>query len=172
MKKTRLISDQLIRWSDIYGKSNYHIFTEKTKGFGPSAATYGGDSSRLPDRTLQKMWETRLSVCPWTRAWTQILSFSKPDRRKPSGRLCPAELSRTSRSLPDELSSYKKDPPGNLRYQLRTSASQGAIVGNKHVFRHYYYKHRHRWGSHVGCQYDQRTVKDSVAGNFKHGGEL
>lgn len=171
MKKSRLISDQLIRWSDIYGKSIYCISTEKTKGFGPSATAYGGNSSRLSDQTLQKMWKTWLSVCLRAGAWAQILSFSKPDRKKPSGRLCPTELSGASRSLPGKLSSYQRNPQRNLRYQLRDSAPQGATIGNRHVLRHYC-KHRYRRGSHVGCQYDQRTVKASVAGNFKHGGKL
>ena len=171
MIKIRLLSDQLNRWSDNYGKSIYRIFTKKTKSLGPSAATYAGYSARFFDRTLQKMWKTRLPVCSRGGAWTQILPFREPDRKKSSGRLCPPELSRTSRKLPNELSSYQGNSEGNLCHQLRTSTSQGAIVGNKHVFQHYY-QHRCRRGSHAGCQYDQRTVEDIVAGNIKHGGEL
>jgi len=148
MKNDRLLSDQLL-------------------------TARGGHPSRISDRTLQEMWKTRLPVCQRTRTWAQILSFNKPNRKEPSDGLYTPGLLRASRSLPGELSINQENPERNLCYQLRTSQSQRETVGNKHVFRHCY-RHRHRRGSHVGCQYDRRTVKGSVAERFKykHGGEL
>lgn len=170
MKKDRLLSGQLYTWSDNYEKSICRISTEKTKSSGPATTGYGSRSSRFPDRTLQKMWKSWLSVCQRTRAWAQILSFHKSNEKKPSDGLCPPELSRASRSLPDELPSYQRNPQRNLCYQLRAPAAQRAIVENKYVFRHY--RHKHRRCSRVGCQYDQGIVKGSAGGNSKHGGEL
>lgn len=173
MKNDRLLSDQLLTWSDIYEESICHIIAQKKKSSGPPTTARGGHPSRISDRTLQEMWETRLPVCQRTRTWAQILSFNKPNRKKPSDGLYTPGLLRASRSLPGKLSINQENPERNLCYQLRTSQSQRETVGNKHVFWHCYrHKHRHRRGSHVGCQYDRRTVKGSVAGNFKHGGKL
>jgi len=171
MKNDRLFSDQLYRWSDNYEESICHIITQKKKGSGPPTSARGGRPSRISDRTLQEMWKTWLPLCQRARTRAQILSFNKPNKKKSSDGLCPSELSRASRSLPGELSINQRNPERNLRYQLRTSPSQGATVGNKHVLRHCY-RHRYRRGRHVGCQYDQRTSKGRVAGNFKHGGKL
>ena len=171
MKKDGLFSDQLYRWSDIYEESICRIITQKKKGSGSPASARGGHPPRIPDRTLQEMWKTRLPVCQRTRTRAQILSFNKSNEKKSSDGLCPSELSRASRSLPGELSINQKNPERNLRYQLRTSPSQGAIVGNKHVLQHCY-RHRYRGGRHVGCQYDQRKIEVRVPGNFKHGGKL
>ena len=171
MKNDRLLSDQLLTWSDNYEESICHIIAQKKKSSGPPTTTGGGHPSRISDRTLQVMWKTRLPVCQRTRTWALILSFNKPNRKEPSDGLYTPGLLRASRSLPGELSINQGNPKRNLRYQLRTSAPQGATVGNKHVLRDHY-KHRHRRGRHVGCQYDRRTVKGSVAGNFKHGGKL
>ena len=170
MKMDRLFSDQLYTWSDTYEESICHIITQKTKGSGPATTARGGHPSRISDRTLQEMWKTRLPVCQRARAWAQILSFNQPNRKKPSDGLCTPGLLRTSRSLPGELSINKEDPKRNLRYQFRTSQPQREAVGNTHAFRHCY-RHRHRRGCHVGCQYDHRTVKGSVAENFKYGGK-
>lgn len=170
MKKDRPLSDQLYRWSDTYEESIGHIITQKKESSGPPTTARRGYSSRIPDRTLQKMWKTRLPVCQRTRAWPQILSFSKPNRGESSDGLCPPELSRAGRGLPDELSINQENPERNLHYQYRTAAPQRTIVVSKYVCRHYH-KHRYRQCSRVGCQYDPRTVKDRVAGNFQQGGE-
>lgn len=171
MKKDRLFSDQLYRWSDIYEESICCIITQKKKGSGPPASACGGRPPRISDRTLQEMWKIRLPVCQRTRTRAQILSFNKSNGKKSSDGLCPSELSRASRNLPGELSINQKNPERNLRYQFRTSPSQGAIVGNKHALRHCY-RHRYRGGRHVGCQYDQRKIEVRLPGNFKHGGKL
>jgi len=168
MKKDRLISDQLYTWSDIYEESIRHIITQKTKSSGPPTTAHGGHPSRVSDRTLQEMWKTWLPLCQRARTWAQILSFDKPNREKPSDGLYPPGLLRTSRSLPGELSIHQGNPERNLRYQLRTSQPQREVVGNTHAFRHCC-RHRHRRGRHVGCQYDHRTAKGSVTGNFKYG---
>lgn len=171
MKKDSLFSDQLYKWSDNYEESLCHIITQKKKGSGPPTSAHGSRPSRVSDRTLQEMWKARLPVCQRTRTRAQILSFNKSNRKKSSNGLCPSELSRASRSLPGELSNNQKNPERNLRYQLRTSSSQGATVGNKHVLRHCY-RHRYQRGRHIGCQYDKRKIKGRLAGNFKHGGKL
>lgn len=166
MKKDRVLSDQLYMWSDNYEKSICHISTKKKESFSPATTSYAGNSSRIPDKTLQKMWKSWLQVCQRTWAWPQILSFGKPNRGKSSDGLCPPELSRAGRGLPSKLSIDQENPERNLHYQRRTSATQAAIVGNRHVFQHCY-KYRYRRGSHVGCQYDQRTAKNSITGNFE-----
>ncbi len=168
MKNDRPLSDQLLRWSDNYEESICHIITQKKKGSGPPTTARRSHPSRISDRTLQEMWKTRLPVCQRTRAWAQILSFNKPNREKSSDGLYPPGLLRASRSLLGELSSNQRNPERNLRYQLRTSQPQREAVGNKHVFWHFY-RHRYRCGRHIGCQYDHRTVKGSLAKNFKYG---
>ena len=170
MKKGRLSSDQLYTWSDIYEESICHIITQKKKSPSPPAITRRGHPSRISDRTLQEMWKTRLPVCQRTGTRAQILSFDKPNREESSDGLYPPGLLRAGRSLPGELSINKEDPERNLRYQLRTSQPQREAVGNTYEFRHCY-RHRHRRGRHVGCQYDHRTVKGSVAENFKYRGK-
>jgi len=170
MKKDRLLSDQLYKWSDSHEESICHITAQKKKSSGPPTTTGRGHPSRISDRTLQEMWKARLPVRQGTRTRAQILSFDKPSREKSSDGLCPAGLLRASRSLPGKLSINQGNPERNLRYQLRTSQPQREAVGNTHVFWHCY-RHRHRRGRHVGCQYAHRTVKSSVAGNFKHGGK-
>jgi hypothetical protein len=171
MKMDRLYSDQLYTWSDTYEESICHIITQKTKGSGPATTARGGHPSRISDRTLQEMWKTRLPVCQRARAWAQILSFNQPNRKKPSDGLCAPGLLRTSRSLPGELSIHQRNPERNLCYQFRTFPPQRETVRNKHVFRPCY-RHRYRRGRHIGCQYDPRTIKRSIAGNFTHGGKL
>ena len=170
MKKDRLLSDQLYMWSDTYEESICHITTQKAESPCPPATARRGHPSRISDRTLQEMWKIRLSVCPRTRPWAQILSLDKPNRKKPSDGLYPPGLLRASRSLPGELSINQGNPERNLRYQLRTSQPQREAVGHPHAFRHCY-RHRHRRGRHVGCQHDHRTVKGSVTRSFKHGGK-
>jgi len=170
MKKNRLVSDQLYKWSDIYEESICHIITQKKKSPCSPATARRGHPSRISDRTLQEMWKARLPVRQGAGTRAQVLSFDKPSREKPSDGLCPPGLLRASRGLSGELSSNQGNPERNLRYQLRTSQPQTEVVGNTHVFRHCY-RHRHRRGRHVGCQYDHRTVKGSVAGNFKYGGK-
>lgn len=173
MKKDRLFSDQLYRWSDNYEESICRIITQKKKGSGPPTSARGDRPSRISDRTLQEMWKARLPVCQRTGTWAQILSFNKSNRKKSSDGLYSPGLLRTSRSLPGELSINQRNPERNLRYQLRTSPSQGTTVVNKHVLRHCYrHRYRHRRGRHVGCQYDRQTIKGRLAGNFKHGGKL
>ena len=171
MKKDRLISDQLYTWSDIYEESIRHIITQKTKSSGPPTTAHGGHPSRVSDRTLQEMWKTWLPLCQRARTWAQILSFDKPNREKPSDGLYPPGLLRTSRSLPGELSINQRNPNRNLCDQLRTSQPQRETVRIKHVSQPCC-RHRHRRGRHVGCQYDQRTIKGRAAGNFTHGGKL
>ena len=166
MKKDGLLSDQLYKWSDIYEESICHITTQKKESPGPPTTASRGHPSRISDRTLQEMRKTWLPMCQRARAWAQILSFNKSNREKSSDGLCSPGLLRASRSLPGELSINQGNPERNLRYQLRTSQPQREAVGNKHVFRHCY---RHRRGCHVGCQYDHRTAKGSVTGNFKYG---
>ena len=170
MKEDRLLSDQLYKWSDTHEESICHITTQKKKSSGPPTTAGRGYPSRISDRTLQEMWKARLPVRQGARTRAQVLSFDKPSREKSSDGLYPAGLLRASRSLPSKLSINQGNPERNLRYQLRTSQPQREAVGNTHVFRHCY-RHRHRRGRHVGCQYAHRTVKSSVAGNFKHGGK-
>jgi hypothetical protein len=171
MKKDRLFSDQFYTWSDIYEESIRHIITQKTKSSRSPTTARGGHPSRVSDRTLQEMWKTWLPLCQRARAWAQILSFNQPNRKKPSDGLYTPRLLRTSRSLSGELPINQKNLERNLCYQLRTSQPQKKTVRIKHVFRPCY-RHRHQRGCHIGCQYDQRTIKSSIAGNFKHGGKL
>jgi hypothetical protein len=172
VKNDRLLSDQLFKWSDTYEESICHITTQKKKSPGPPTTARRGHPSRVSDRTLQEMWKTRLPVCQRTGTRAQILSFDKPNREKPSDGLYPPGLLRAGRSLPGELSINQGNPERNLRYQLRASQPQREAIGNKHAFwRCHRHRHRHRRGRHVGCQYDRRTVKGSVAGNFKYGGK-
>lgn len=170
MKKNRLISDQLYKWSDTYEESICHIITQKKKGPGPSATAHRGHPSRISNRTLQEMWETWLPLCQRARTWAQILSFHQPNREKSSDGLYPPRLLRTSRSLSGELPSHQRNPKRNLCDQLRTSQPQRETVRIKHVFQPCC-RHRHRRGRHVGCQHDQRTIKECVTGNFTHGGK-
>lgn len=171
MNRFRVKSDHLNKWSDIYEERIYQFSTEKTKSVGSTTAIYAGHPPRIVDQTLQKMWKARLSVCSRTWAWPQILPFSQPGQRKTTDRLCSAGLLRTSRKVSGQLSNYQGNPQGNLRYQLRTSAPPGAIIGNRDVFlcdR----KYRYRRNSHIGCQYDRRISKSHTGRNLKHGGQL
>ena len=170
MKLNSVKSDQLYKWSDTHEESICHITTQKKKSSGPPTTAGRGYPSRISDRTLQEMWKTWLPVCQRIGTRAQILSFDKPNREESSDGLCPPGLLRAGRSLPGELSINKEDPERNLRYQLRTSQPQREAVGNTYEFRHCY-RHRPRRGCHVGCQYDHRTVKGSVAENFKYGGK-
>jgi len=173
MKRGRLISDQLYKWSDTYEESICHIIAQKTKGPGPSATARGGHPARISNRTLQAMWKTWLPLCPRARTWAQILSFHQPNREKSSDGLYPPRLLRTSQNLSGELPSHQRNPERNLRYQLGTSQPQRETIRIEHVFqpccRH---RHRHRRSRHIGCQYDQRAIKEYATGNFTHGGKL
>lgn len=170
MKKNRLISDQLYTWSDIYEESIRRIITQKAKSSGPPTTTRGGHPSRISNRTLQEMWKTGLPLCQRAGTWAQILSFHQPNREEASDGLYPPRLLRTSRSLLGELPIHQRDSKRNLCDQLRTSQSQRETVRSKHVFQPCC-RHRHRRGRHIGCQYDQRTVKEGAARNFTHGGK-
>lgn len=170
MKKDRLFSDQLYMWSDTYEESICQIITQKKKDSGPSTATRRSHPSRIYYRALQEMWKTRLPLCQRSRAWAQILSFNQPNRKKSSDGLYTPRLLRTGRSLSGELPINQRNPKRNLCYQLRTSQPQRETIRIKHVSQPCC-RHRHRRGRHIGCQYDQRTIKRSIERNFTHGGK-
>lgn len=170
MKRSKLLSDHLLEWSDRYEKTVYRVLEAKAKGSGPAVALDAGCPARVLDRTLQAMWKARLSVCAGAWAWTQILSFRKPIWRIPSGRLRSRGLPQTGPTVPGELSGDQGNPKGDFRHQFRTSPPQRALVGNKDVLRDSD-RHRCERGSHGRGQYAWRLSTDSTRGDFEHGGE-
>src|SRR3989339_2203865 len=99
MSRCRLLSYQLLRWSVTYEKTLYRLVEAAAHGSGPAVALGAGDPARIVARTLQTMWQTRLLLRPRAWAWAQVLSFRKPLRREPSGRVCPSGLPRTGRDV-------------------------------------------------------------------------
>ena len=170
MKRNKLLSDQLLKWSDEYAKTVYRVLEATANGSGPSVALAAGCAARVLDRTLQTLWKTGLPVCARARAWAQVLSLRQPIWRIPSGRLRSPELPQRGRTVPGELSSDQGNPQGDFRYQFRTATPQGAVVGNQDVLRD---PDRHRCGrgSDARGQYAWPISTDRVRGDFEHGGE-
>jgi len=79
MKNALLTSDQLHNWSDIYEQRDSSSFKTTAQTIvRPTAYKPQADNfERIPHRTLQTLWQTKLQMCRGERARSQILSFDK-----------------------------------------------------------------------------------------------
>lgn len=132
MNISRLRSDQLDTWSDIDAKQ-IHCYTAKTPRRPPAqTASAQSDSSRLPHRALQTMWQTGLQVCRRPRSWPQVLSFGELSRLPAANGLRATGVLRSGCEAAWQLSASSRDLGGDLRDQPRTSPPSRGAVNSGH----------------------------------------
>src|SRR5713101_8191482 len=94
MNKNTIVSDQLYNWSDNEPFRFPCRADPATSGPGqaatPARTVY---SAGFVDRTLQALWQTRLQVCPGSRARPQLLSIGQPTGARPQMDYVPVEYS-------------------------------------------------------------------------------
>lgn len=122
MKTYRLISDQFITWSDIYG--NYAII-DFAQAACAVASAYAGVRHLVAwfaHRTLQALRQTWLQVCRWPRPWSQALPVGEFSWLSAANELRAASRSIRRRGPIGKLSTGPHDSRGGLRDQPRTTA--------------------------------------------------
>ena len=145
MNPRRLLSDQLDTWSDTNAeRTDCHIAKAPQSSPAQTAPTQG-DPPRLPDRTLQTLWQTGMQVRRRARSWSQVLSFGQLPGVETANGLRTTGVSRSGCRVRCQLPASPRDLGGGLRDQPRTSPpSRGAL------------KIRHDWrAGHPPCDDDR-----------------
>lgn len=70
-------SDQLYNWSDTNDKRSGEIASTTHRSHTATSVNETAVSTRVANRALQEMWQTRVQVCHWSGTWTQILFIGK-----------------------------------------------------------------------------------------------
>jgi hypothetical protein len=123
MNLTISYSDQFYNWSANAREPYPTRFTQSSRQAARSASRPARAVARFSHRTLQTLWQSKLSLSERPRARAQILSFRQlskvPAQDGLRARALPAGDARSSRSL--RLRSG--DPQRDLRHQQRATAS-------------------------------------------------
>ena len=122
-----LLSDQLYTWSDGYSERTRIRTAKAPQRSCPPTASAEINSARLPDRTIQTLWQARMQVCRRSRAWPEVLSVGKLSRPAAANGLRATGYLRPNSGISCQLSPEPRDSGNDLRDQSGTSAPRGAI---------------------------------------------
>jgi len=117
-----LLSDQLFTWSDEHSKRTHCLAAKAPQRSCPPTAAAKIDSARLPHRTIQALWQTRMQVRRWSRTWPEVLSVRKLSRPAAANGLRATGCLPANCGVSRQLSSRPRDSGNDLRDQPRTSA--------------------------------------------------
>ena len=128
MKLSNVISDQLYKWSDIYGTKIHSYSTSKEKDPFTQASALRSHFAWLLNRAVQALWKAGLQVCKWPGPWSKVLPVGKQTRQQTSDGLCSTRFKAKGRRLLSELSKDKNHFRRALRYQSRASTPKGEVL--------------------------------------------
>ena len=128
MKLNSVKSDQLYKWSDIYGTKVYSYSTSKEKDPFTQASTLRSHFAWFSNRALQALWQAWMQVCRWPRSWSKVLPVSKQTRQQTSDGLCSTRFKAKGRRLLSKLSKDKDHFRRALRNQSGTFTPKGEVL--------------------------------------------
>ena len=129
MSEIAIISDQFNNGSDKNEITNHSLSSTQTQGTAETAAAAGCHPSRVDHRALQALRKTRVQMCPGSRAWAEVLPFSKQAGRQTRDGLHPPGLPRTGGPVLVQPSPCTSDSGRNLRNQPGAHTTQTEAVG-------------------------------------------
>ena len=168
------LSDQLYTWSDINNANQVdRNFTPPPQNIAAPAAATGAGTARLPHRTLQALWQTRLQMRTGSRPRAQALPLGQSHRRTPGDGLRPSGVQRSSLPIPGQLPADPHDPRRVGCDQPRTTPPPRGVlnhVGERHGPR----AHRHPRpfaGRYPHCQYARSVARSRAPSLCQQGGK-
>jgi hypothetical protein len=172
MSFSRIMSDQLFTWSDIYANEITFRLAQAPPGVITPTAAAGSPPSRLTDRALQALWQARLQVCSGSRSRSQVLPVCKLPAFTTTNGLRTSGGSRSGRRASQQLPADARDLGRNLRDQPRTAAPpRGALRSPDERYMSCAHRH-HRSGirGRPAGQYVGSMVRRSAQLLGHHGG--
>lgn len=157
MKYCQLLSDQLNTWSDIHERAFDHSAQTQAQAAAAQTAPAGGGTTRLSDRALQTLRQTRLQVCQWSGTWAEVLFVGQPNRCTSGDGLRSPAHAGPSNAVPCQLPHHPRHTRSTVRNQPGVDAPTRAVLGaggecfidtTHHRFRHCCRRHHH--GQYVG----------------------
>ena len=127
-----LLSDQLYTWSDGYSERTRIRTAKAPQRSCPPTASAEINSARLPDRTIQTLWQARMQVCRRSRAWPEVLSVGKLSRPAAANGLRATGYLRPNSGISCQLSPEPRDSGNDLRDQSRTSTPPRGALERHH----------------------------------------
>lgn len=128
MNSHELCSDQLYMWSVLNDRANHPRPQATPQAIAAQAAATGLGPSRLLDRALQALRQSKLQVRSGSWPWTQVLPVSKlPGPLAADGLRSPGRA-RAGQPVLGQLHPGSGDLGGDLRDQPRTAASARAAL--------------------------------------------
>ena len=128
MKLNSVISDQLYKWSDIYGTKVYSYSTSKEKGSFTQASALRGHFAWLFNRALQALWQAWMQVCRWPRPRSKVLPVGKQTRQQTTDGLYSTRFKAKGRRILSKLSKDKDHFRRALRNQSRDFTPKGEVL--------------------------------------------
>ena len=134
MEIYRLVSDQLINWSDTYERKEI-LFTALEKAQYPARPSIHlglPSPAWVTHRALQAVRETRVQVCKRPRARPQVLSFGQSFQNPPRDGLRPTGTSSQGREVSPQFPASQGSHRRNLQYQSGTSPQARGVLNHPH----------------------------------------
>lgn len=128
MKPNPSVSDQLYNWS-LHECPFLRSITSKALFSGcPSCQAPEANTSWLPHRTLQTLWQTWMQMRSNPGTWTQILPVRELSRQEANNGLCAFGALTSGKPICEEPSASSRVARTNKSNQPRTLASQGSLL--------------------------------------------
>lgn len=134
MEYTNGYTEQCKDWSD-------HC-TERLDGHATHAAAQGEQATahpqpaghpRIPDHAVHAVWQTTLSLCGRTWAWSQVLSLGEQSRTTPPPPLCAPGAGRPGAGAVGTAADVSHPPGGAVRHRLRVTHATRRSVARTNV---------------------------------------
>src|SRR5712691_12044388 len=131
MSTCRVVSDQLINWSDNADHTDRRLAPTPHHAVAPTPAAEG-DPAWFADRALQTLRQTGVPLRQGARAWPQVLSVGELPRRATADGVRAAGVSRADHRVRGQLPAGPRDPRADLRDQSRTAAPTRRALTRRH----------------------------------------
>src|SRR3989442_9792676 len=118
MSTYRVVSDQLVNWSDRADHTDRRLAPTPHRAGAPTPAAEGNPAG-LADRALQTLRQTGVPLRQGARAWPQVLSVGELSRRATADGVRAAGVSRADYRVRGQLPAGPRDPRADLRDQSR-----------------------------------------------------
>lgn len=172
MSDHRVLSDQLLMWSDHGAQETDCRSQETPHAPAAPAAPSGGHPARLTHRALQALRQTRVQMRHRSRARSQILSLGEFPGPSARDGLRAAGESRRDQRAHRQLPPHSRDPRADLRDQPRTAAASRAAVRHhgEPAFNLAHHPHRFAIGQRAAGQHARGLVRRRARAAAHRGG--
>src|ERR1700730_14146192 len=171
MSTHRVVSDQLVNWSDHADPTDRRLAPTPRHAVTPTPAAEG-DPAGLADRALQTLRQTGVPLRQGARAWPQVLSVGELPPGATADGVRAAGVSRTDDRVRGQLPAGPRDPRADLRDQSRTAAPTRGALTRRHGPGTVPRPHpdRRGRGRSAARQYARRLARPRSSGGFAGGG--